>query len=98
MGSAGFRPMSNTPPAGGRLSGELHAHPVPWEIETSTEDGVGLVTVSFPVRGLDVEVSFPIETADEFIVELRDAIVDAKRQQLEWETDTDPDTGIDWNE
>lgn len=89
--------MSDVLPAGGNVSADVHADAVEWEIETYSDGDVVTVVVTFDVGEFDVSVHFPIETADEFIVELRDALVDAKRQQLEWKTDTDPSTGIDWD-
>ena len=57
-------------------------------------DGTQVVRLTFGLWELCVSVDFCIDQADEFLVEVRDAVVRAKRAQIEWETNTDPETGI----
>lgn len=72
------------------------ASAVGYEIEhVELDDGeTQLVRLTFDLWELSASVDFHIEQAEEFIVRFRDEVVRAKQAQLEWETDTDPETGI----
>lgn len=53
-----------------------------------------IVRLTFDLGGLEMNTDFSIEEAEEFIVAYRDAVVRAKQARLEWETNTDPESGI----
>ena len=53
-----------------------------------------LVRFTFNLWKLSASVGFHAKQAEEFIVQFRDEVVRAKQAELEWETDTDPETGI----
>jgi hypothetical protein len=52
------------------------------------------VALRFGFAGLEAELTFDIEAAEEFLIQFRDEIVRAKQKELEWETNTDPESGI----
>lgn len=87
--------MSDLPP-----SGELRGHDQPldavdYEIDmVEFEEGHCMVAVTFDLGFAELDVQFNSEDAEEFIVEFRDELVHAKQAQLEWETNTDPETGV----
>lgn len=53
-----------------------------------------LIRLTFDLWELSASVDFNIDQAGDFIVRFRDEVVRAKQVELEWETDTDPETGI----
>jgi hypothetical protein len=53
-----------------------------------------LVRLTFDLWQLTASVDFHIDQAEDFLVQFRDEIVRAKQAELEWETNTDPETGI----
>lgn len=57
-------------------------------------EGFCTVAVTFEISIVEFEVEFKIEQAEEFIVEFRDELNHAKQNKLEWETNTDPKTGV----
>lgn len=59
-----------------------------------TEAEVQMIEVTFDFYMVEFSVTYSIKEAEEFLVGFRDEIIRAKRAQLEWETDTDPETGI----
>lgn len=62
----------------------------------SLDDGeTNLVCLTVNIWSLEASVNFRIEQAEEFIVQFRDETVRAKQAQLEYQTDTDPETGVD---
>lgn len=67
---------------------------VSWELEAQEADGYAFVALRFGFAGLEAELTFGIEAAEEFLVQFRDEIVRAKQKELEWETNTDPESGI----
>jgi hypothetical protein len=68
---------------------------VNWELDSHAEDGIGVVELQLGLGGLDVELSFTIDEAQSFLEDVRDETVRAKQAELEWEMDTDPETGIE---
>jgi hypothetical protein len=84
---------------GGDCSAEFHGtsytlDAVSWEIEAQQADGYAFVALRFGLAGLEAELTFDIEAAEEFLIQFRDEIVRAKQKELEWETNTDPESGI----
>jgi len=67
---------------------------VPWEIKAQEADGYAFVALRFGFAGFEAELTFDIETAEEFLIQFREDIVRAKQKELEWETNTDPESGI----
>ena len=67
---------------------------VSWELEAQEADGYAFVALRFGFAGLEAELTFDIEAAEEFLIQFRDEIVRAKQKELEWETNTDPESGI----
>lgn len=53
-----------------------------------------LVRLTFGLWELSASIDFHVDQAEEFIVQLRDEVVRAKQTRLEWETNTDPESGI----
>ena len=80
-----------------RLGGEgLLNENVTYDVEAA-EHGDGeaySVDLTFDLDGLSLTIDFDPEVAEEFIVAFRDEIVRAKQKELEWETDTDPESGV----
>ena len=80
-----------------RLSGnQLVSENASYDIE-HVEHGDGeaySIDLTLDLGGLEVVVDFPLEAAEEFLVAFRDEIVRGKQARLEWETDTDPETGV----
>ncbi len=76
-------------------TGEV-AGAVGYEVEhVELDDGeTQLVRLTFDLWELSASVDFHIDQAEDFLVQFRDEVVRAKQAQLEWETDTDPETGI----
>lgn len=73
---------------------ELPLNDIEYDIEHVTIDGHSYLEITFKIGLGEFTARFTIERAEKFIVELRDEIVRAKQAQLEWETDTDPETGV----
>lgn len=70
-------------------TGEL-SNCVEWHVRrASYEDGVTMVAVTFDLGGLSLTVEFHPDQAEVFLAELRDHIVEAKREELEWKSDTE---------
>lgn len=69
---------------------------VDYEVTHADHDGGESQTVELTVgrEGLTVTHEFPIEAAEEFIVRFRNAVVRAKQAELEWQTNTDPSSGV----
>ena len=87
--------MSDDDTSAAEFHGKGHSlDAVPWELEAREADGYAFVALRFGFAGLETELTFDIETAEEFLIQFRDEIVRAKRKELEWETNTNPDTGI----
>ena len=76
-------------------TGEV-AGAVSYEVEHVELDGgeTQLVRITFDLWELFASVDFHVDQAEEFIIQLRDEIVRAKQARLEWETNTDPESGI----
>ena len=53
-----------------------------------------LVRLTFDLWELSASVDFHIDQAEDFLVQFRDEVVRAKQAELEWETNTDPESGI----
>lgn len=72
------------------------ADAVGYEVEhVELDDGeTQLVRLAFDLWQLTASVDFHIDQAEDFLVQFRDEVVRAKQAELEWETDTDPETGI----
>lgn len=72
------------------------ADAVGYEVEhVELDDGeTQLVRLTFGLWQLTASVDFHIDQAEDFLVQFRDEIVRAKQAELEWETNTDPETGI----
>jgi hypothetical protein len=72
------------------------ASAVGYEVEhVELDDGeIQLVRLTFDLWELSASVDFHIGQAEDFLVQFRDEVVRAKQAELEWETDTDPETGI----
>lgn len=80
-----------------RLRGEGRAfESTPLTVEHVEEDDgeTQIVRVEADLYNLTAEIDFLVDDAEQFLILFRDEIVRAKRAELEWETDTDPDTGI----
>jgi hypothetical protein len=67
---------------------------VTWELDSHESDGHAFVDLCFNFGELEAELSFEIEDAEQFIVQFRDEVVRAKQRELEWQTDTDSQTGV----
>lgn len=67
-----------------------------YEIERKEMAGgeIQLVEVTLDTGAVEISTEFELDEAEEFLVEFRDAIVDGKIKELEWETDTGPETGL----
>lgn len=76
--------------------GEVVYESVDYDVKHVEHDGGEAHTIELTLNlgGLSVTVDFPLNTAEAFLGEFRDEIVRAKRTKLEWETDTDPSTGV----
>lgn len=60
------------------------------------EDGeYHMVRVNLDIGFVEASVDFDLDDAEEFLIEFRDHLVNAKRAQLEWESNTDPTTGVE---
>lgn len=72
------------------------ASAVGYEVEhVKLDDGeTQLIRLTFDLWELSASVDFHIDQAEDFLVQFRDEVVWAKQAELEWETDTDPATGI----
>lgn len=72
------------------------ANSVSYEIEhVELEDGeMNIVRVTFDLWEFEISVDFNVDEADQFLTRFRDEVVRAKQSRLEWETDTDPSTGV----
>lgn len=72
------------------------ASAVGYEVEhVELDDGeTQLIRLTFDLWELSASVDFHIDQAEDFLVRFRDEVVRAKQAELEWETDTDPETGI----
>lgn len=87
--------MSDDDTCAAKFRGTGHSlDAVSWELEAQEADGYAFVALRFGFAGLEAELTFDIETAEEFLIQVRDEIVRAKQKELKWETNTDPDTGI----
>jgi hypothetical protein len=67
---------------------------VTWELDSHESDRHAFVDLCFNFGELEAELSFEIEDAEQFIVQFRDEVVRAKQRELEWQTDTDSQTGV----
>ncbi|MUW14849.1 hypothetical protein GJ633_09370 [Halorubrum sp. CBA1125] len=81
--------------AGRVLGSGGYSYSVGWETDSHAEDGIGMIELCIQLGGFDVELSFRIDEAETFLEDVRDEIVRAKQAELEWETDTDPETGVE---
>lgn len=72
------------------------ADAVGYEVEhVELDDGeTQLVLLTFELWELSASVDFHIDQAEDFLVQFRDEVVRAKQAELEWETNTDPESGI----
>lgn len=78
----------------GRLYGDGVPADASWAWDAYEADSVGLVELTIDFGGVKAELTMDIKHAEQFIVEGRDAVVQAKQAELEWETDTDPEAGV----
>lgn len=80
-----------------RLAGEqVLSEGASYDIEHVEHGGEAYsVEVTVDLGGLELTLDFALEEAEEFIVRFRDEVVRAKQAKLEWETDTDVDSGVD---
>lgn len=62
---------------------------VPWEIEADDDGDVQFVRITYGLAGMDLQATMNIDDAERYLADLREAIVDAKRAELEWESDTE---------
>lgn len=80
-----------------RLTGDVSTvSEASWRVEHVERDAGEYhgVRVTVDLGPLDVELDLgDADRAEVFLVALRDAIVEAKRADLEWESDTDPSPG-----
>lgn len=76
-------------------TGEV-AGAVGYDVEHVELDGgqTQVVRLTFDLWELEASVNFHIDQAEDFIVRFRDEVVRAKQAEVEWETNTNPDTGI----
>ncbi|WP_143414708.1 hypothetical protein [Halorubrum sp. SD683] len=80
---------------GGRLRGkDMVVDEIGYELDYQTEDEYAWVLLTLDLGFTEVEVQFDSEKAEQFIVEFRDELVKAKQEQLEYDTNTDPDSGV----
>lgn len=68
---------------------------VNYEVGHKSEDGCSWVIVTFDFDFAEFDVMFKRELAEKFVVELRDELVRAKQSELEWQTNTDPESGVE---
>jgi len=75
--------------------GALHDN-AGYEVEHVADAGgqEQIIRLTVDLGGLQLSLDFNLEGAEEFIVRVRDAVVRAHQARLEWETDTDPETGV----
>lgn len=81
------------------VCGELRGQDVPldrvsYELSREESGAYQFVTVTFDLGLAEFDVNFEVEKAEQFIVEFRDEVVRAKQADLEYQTDTDPETGV----
>lgn len=55
---------------------------------------IQLVELTIDTGELEISTAFGIEEAEELLVEVRDSIVEAKREELEWKTATKTETEL----
>jgi len=80
-----------------RLSGqELLSETATYDIDHFGHESGETVTITLTVDmgELELTLAFDPDTAEAFVVAVRDAVVRAKQARIEWETDTGPETGI----
>lgn len=79
-----------------QLSGDIVlSESTEYEIDHRTYEGVPVVEIT--LHGAEtLEISFTLrpEQAEEFVTRVRDEIVRGKRSELEWLTNTDPESGV----
>lgn len=87
--------MSDFPPAGELRGQDMQLDAVDYEIDmVEIEEGLSMVFVTFDFGFAELDVEFNVEDGEEFIVEFRDELVRAKQAQLEYQTNTDPESGV----
>lgn len=79
------------------ISGEGALHDnAGYEVEHRSDAGgqEQFIRLTVDLGGFQLALDFNLDGAEEFVVRVRDKIVRAKQAQLEWQTDTDPETGV----
>jgi hypothetical protein len=80
-----------------RLSGEeFISETATYDVDHVAHAGGETVTIDLTVDmgGISLTVDMDLDEAESFIRQFRDEIVRARQARIEWETDTDPETGI----
>lgn len=67
---------------------------VDYSLDYAAEAESVAVVTTFDLGFGEFDVYFSEDEAEQFIVKFRDELVRAKQARLEWETDTDPDSGV----
>lgn len=86
--------MSSAEPSGELRGQELPLDRVSYEMSWKECGEFQFVTVTFDLGFAEFDVDFELEEAEQFIVEFRDELVRAKQAELEYETNTDPESGV----
>lgn len=78
----------------GRLSGQEMRLEVDYDLDHEGGGEYQAVVATFDLGFAEFDAHFTEEEAEQFIVEFRDELVRAKQAKLEWETNTDPESGV----
>jgi hypothetical protein len=88
-------PMSEAKTCSAEFHGASHTlDAVSRELEAQEADGYAFVALRFGFAGGEAEPLVDIKAASDFLIQFRDEIIRAKQKAPEWETNTDPESGI----